>query len=227
MRDLRAPRQAAPEELVRAWQRAGKPVRFFDVLGWEAYLETEEQPAPLVAGRPEPCRRCNADGRETRAGQLEGPPRALKYDPQFAWGLHGKEIFAGTAGWSRALSEAGAQVDEPFELYRDPGRMRDPRPEADLLDPKIQAAVLAEAAEPPGPGVANIWQFGTPCTSFCSWNVRNGGTRTFSKPLGSDPTPSEDTGNKLAKFTAECCEVLDLQGKLFAFESSAPDGKIP
>ena len=227
MRALRQPTSDAPAELLQAWQRAGKPVRSFDMVGWEAYLESEAQPAPLVAGAPEPCRRCSAEGHDARAGHSEDPLRALKYDPQFAWGLHGKELFAGSAGWSRALSEAGAKVDESLELFKDPGRMRGEQKENNLLDKKVQSAVLEEAAAPPGPEVANVWQFGTPCTSFCLWNLLNKGTRTFSHPLGQNPTTAEATGNELAAFTAKCCETLDLHGKQFLFESSAPDGRYP
>jgi len=92
----------------------------------------------------------------------------LRSRPQFAWGLRGREIFGGTAGWTRALARAGIAVDLPVELYGDPRGQTDIRPEYDVKDPAVRDRLLQDAAELPGPNVANIWQRGTPCVSFCA-----------------------------------------------------------
>ena len=144
----------------------------------------------------------------------------------WAWGPRGQEVFAGTAGWSRAMERRGIPVNEPVEKFADPVRMTGERPEHDVLRPEVRARLLAEAAAPPGPDTANFWQWGTPCTTLSDWNLQNGGTRTFACPEGT-PTAKEAVGNDLIDFTCETCEVLDANGKEFAVENTAPTGRYP
>ena len=102
-----------------------------------------------------------------------------------------------------------------------------PRSDHDLLKPEAQEAHLDEAAAPPGPDAANLWHFGTPCTSFCSWNTLNGGSRTSAAPEGTGESEVEKTGNALAALTCRCCATLHQNGREFLFEASAPDGRYP
>ena len=147
--------------------------------------------------------------------------------PAFAYGLCVREIFGGAGGWTAACLKAGLLAEEPVELYEDPARQKGPRPEHDISDAAVRDRLLKDAASLPGPGVANIWQFGTPCASFCDYGLLNSGTRTCVTPQGDGSKPAEMLGNLFADFTAKACQILYANGKEFCFESSAPSGRYP
>ena len=105
--------------------------------------------------------------------------------------------------------------------------MRQPRPEHDLTDPAVVARLRALAKAEPAPDVPNIWQFGSPCTTLCDFQLLHGGTRTFSAPSGDGSRPDEQLGNRFADLSAELCTTLFKHGREFAFESSAPSGRYP
>ena len=135
-----------------------------------------------------------------------------------------QEVFAGTTGWSKACESAGLMTNKPIEMFADPTAQAGRDSEQDTLEGP-RSRLLQAAAEPPGPSVANVWQFGTPCTSFCSHNIENGGTRSRACPKGTEHKQVEKDGNALAALTCECCLALFGNGNEFLFESSAPDGR--
>ena len=75
--------------------------------------------------------------------------------------------------------------------------------------------------------VPNIWQFGAPCTTFCDFQLLNGGTRTFGQPSGTGERPDEQQGNRFAEFAVDLCLRLHAAGREFCFESSAASGRYP
>lgn len=91
-----------------------------------------------------------------------------------------QELFAGTGVITKEWTVAG-EAREPVELYQDPHRRQGPRPEHDLSDPKIQGRVLKDVTATDGP---NVGWVASPCTSYCDWQLQNGGTRTFEEPMG-------------------------------------------
>ena len=124
-------------------------------------------------------------------------------------------------------------MDEPIELFGDPIRLVDPRPEHDLRRPEVRERIQQEAAELPSATTANVWQWGLSCTSFCDFNSEikadgeKQGTRTFERPEGDGTRPREIEGNAYAEFTCETCDILDQNGKEFLIESSMPSGRYP
>ena len=202
--------------------------------------------APLVPGKRPRCPRC-CDG-TTKIGKaspnvpwsfnehpvttqeliLLGAQSPLKHRPSFAYGIRAQEVFAGSGVWTEAMREAGIAHNIPLELYGDPLQKKDRRPEFDLEDPKVAAHYLKETQALPGPNTANVWEFGTPCTSFCDFCLLNGGTRNYSAPEGRDPlTSSERAGNYCCQLTCQMCEQLFLHDKEFILESSMPSGRYP
>ncbi|CAK0869924.1 unnamed protein product, partial [Prorocentrum cordatum] len=166
-------------------------------VSWSTYVKCqacEERPAAreaaLRAGRraaaAEPARAPAIRAALQLWGELVSEhPGALGDTPAFRWGPRFKEVFAGTAGVARAVERLGIQADEPVELYRNPLRPKESerREDHDLSNPDVAEALVKEADAPPGPGVANVWMFENPCTSFCDHNTK-GGTRTWEKPEG-------------------------------------------
>lgn len=77
---------------------------------------------------------------------------------------------------------------------------------------------------------ANVWWIAAPCTSYCDWQLQNGGSRTFEVPEGTGCGPlakREEEGNQLSTFAAEL--FLDaLEDHQFPVcESSASSGRYP
>ena len=77
--------------------------------------------------------------------------------------------------------------------------------------------------------VANVWFLAPVCTSFCSWAIHNGGTRTRSCPGGKQGglTEAEVKGNAMAEFAAQLFEACLRTGKMVLCENPAPDGRYP
>ena len=138
--------------------------------------------------------------------------------------LVAQEVFAGSGAWSQACRDHDIHVLEPIELYSDPLAREGPREAHDLLRPEVQRRVLQSIAS----GEANVWGFEPVCTSFCSWQRLNGGTRTTEHPEGVPPIlDGERAGNALARFTAKAFACA-LDSGLFAWvENPAPDGLYP
>ena len=52
------------------------------------------------------------------------------------------------------------------------------------------------------PRMSPIWQFGSPCATFCDFQLLNHGTRSFSSPSG------DGTRDRFADLSAELCKTL-------------------
>ena len=212
---------------------------------WE-FLANEDTAAPLVPGKRPKCPRCLDNNPKQGKGQpqvpwsfnehpvdtqeliLMGARTPLKHRPSFAYGVRVQEVFAGSGTWTQAMREAGMAANEPVELFGDPLQKQDRRSHFDLKDEAVANYYLQAAAELPGPSTANVWEFGTPCTSYCDFNILNGGTRSFTSPEGGpDPTKSEEEGNYFCELTCRMCELLYAHDKEFVLESSMPSGRYP
>ena len=137
-------------ELGHRWAREGKLARELVAVGWEELLDEGPDADPSVPGKPPACAHCKGAG--NRAGRaaprapasfhehpaqaqdalLKACARPLAYDPIFAYGIIGQEVYAGAGGWSSALRAEGFPVLEPIEYFEDPLHERGPRPEHDV-----------------------------------------------------------------------------------------------
>ena len=151
----------------------------------------------------------------------------LKDRPQFAKGVYVQEVFAGWGGWTQGMLHQGFRADTPIEYFEDPLMMQGPCPEHDLRDATVRARLLEKAKAPPEADVPNLWEWGTPCTTFCDFQCLNGGTRTALHPEGAGTRADEMQGNDFAEFASELCLELHRAGRVFGFESSAPSGNYP
>ena len=156
-----------------------------------------------------------------------GAQQPLGRRPSFAFGVRVQEVFAGSARWTRAMEEEGFAANTPIELYEDPLNRRGCREHFNLKNPAVVEKLKEEAYAMPGPDSANIWEFGTPCTSYCDFNRINGGTRSYECPTGENPTETEKDGNYFCELTCDLCEALFHNDKEFVLESSMPSGKYP
>ena len=137
-------------------------------------------------------------------------------------GLVLQEFFAGHGVLTKGWEAAGGTALEPIELYQEPHLQRGRRELHDLADPANQQRFLKGIQD----GYSNVEWIACPCTTFCDWNLQNGGTRTFTEPAGK-PSEKEALGNSLSTFGAELFEA-SLQRKGFPIaESSGPSGRYP
>ncbi len=176
-----APRAPAGKGPAAAW-------RYDEYTQVEAADFGEELRRPLIKGaRPRP------------------PPVCLVWGE----GVRVKEVFAGTARWTQAQKERGFAAYEHVEYYRDPIRQRGPRPEHDLRRLDVRQALLLEVRAAPGPGVANTWQWGTPCGTFCAGYPTLQGARTVGEPSGAQPDRRGSRGELArGKSPPNVCEAL-------------------
>ena len=137
-----------------------------------------------------------------------------------------QELFAGYAGISKEWSANGRAL-EPVELYQDPHYRQGRQPQHDLSDPQVQKRHLEALSDEEGP---NVGWVACPCTSYCDWQLQNGGSRSFDNPEGTGEGPlaaSERLGNTLSRFGAEYFETMLNKGGFPLAESSAPSGRYP
>jgi hypothetical protein len=254
MRMLRAPRGVSCDRLLREMAKARVPLTDTPALGWQAYLEQgEAQDGQGPADPQRTCRCCKLD--KAAAKPPHSPYRTGKsaradanWEFHCCWPRGGKrvghdstrldthylpgaavvlkEICAGTQGVTKAWEAQGGKASEAVELYEDPETQTKPRAHHDVTAAVVQQRLILEARDVLG---ANVWVLEPVCTSFCSLQRYNGGTRTRLCPEG-DParlSASEATGNAIATFTAQLfLEVLNA-GKLPIVENPAPDGRYP
>ena len=186
------------------------------------FLDRTDLVGELLPSRPAPCDRpqtpCRAGLPHT---EVSGNPALtptlpigspLASRPVFKRGVYVQQVFAGWAGWSAGMEQQGFRAVPPVEYFDDPLSQSGPRPAFDLRDATVRQQLLAA-------DVPNLWQFGTPCTTFCDYQRLNGGTRTVTCPEGDGTRADEVQG-----IAAEACLNLHPSGRLFAFESSAPSG---
>ena len=137
-----------------------------------------------------------------------------------------RELFAGHATLTAEWRRQGGKALEPVEVFTDPHMKSGYNRDHDLLRPEVQQAHLARARH----GPENVGWVAAPCTSYCDWNIENGGSRTFSQPAGGDGKPLTDReheGNQLSEFGAlYFTTMLDNGGFPFA-ESSGSSGRYP
>ena len=173
-----------------------------------------------------PLRKDTCLGSLGRCGGLavQGPKevKGVSKGPAGPSGLVLREFFAGHGVVTRGWELYGERALEPIELYEDPHRQLGRRATHDLADPKVQQRFLAEVKT----SKSNVHWIAAPCTSFCDWNLQNGGTRTFSNPAGS-PTPKEAMGNTLSEFGAALFEASLAAGNFPVAESSGTSGRYP
>ena len=123
------------------------------------------------------------------AGSNQSPPtsqsimRVLR--PVQKGNLVMQEIFAGLGAISSRWRTTGAAL-EPIELYAEPHRKEGARPSHDLSKGGVQEKLMQDLQSPAGP---NVGWIASPCTSYCDWQLKNGGTRTWEAPQGTGHGP--------------------------------------
>ena len=169
---------------------------------------------PLAQGGLQMWRRFEASGHPAHATNIHLVGKVLRV----------KEVFAGCARWTEAMVAAGAQDDGAVELYDDPARKTGPRADHDLLDSTVQQKFLAQAHA----GTVTHWMIELVCTSFCSWHLGRGGTRTKERSEGAPDCPRSDRdGNPLAAFSAALFVAAADSGSVVTAENPTPDGRYP
>jgi len=133
-----------------------------------------------------------------------------------------KEFFAGHGVISSGWRDAGEVALEEVELYQDPHRRTGRRDSHDLSKAVVQAQMLKEVDS----DLFNVEWIACPCTTYCDWNLENGGTRTFQQPMG-EPTEKEAMGNTLSTFGATLFERALRRGHFPIAESSGLSGRYP
>ena len=112
-------------------------------------------------------------------------------------------------------------------MFSDPLAKRDPRPEMNVLLPEVQQRLL-ELARSRKIDRPTHWGIEFPCSSFCDWMLRNGGTRTRACPQGSPDGPRwEQEGTELARFAAALFGAVADNGAVAWAENPAPSGRYP
>lgn len=235
-------------QLAREITLAGKADREWVTVGWREVLEGEDPAAPLVPSKRPKCARCQEHQEEKVGNRVPKIPwsfeehdtaaqerilaqghQPLQDRPAYAYGIVAQEVFAGSGGWTKAMREAGHTALEPIEVYVDPLKQKGYRADHDITDPAVRSRLLDQARELPGPDVPNVYHLGTPCTSYCDFNLLNGGTRTYDQPQG-DPerrTQSEVQGNLFCDFTCDLCLEAYNHDKEFVVENTMPTGRYP
>lgn len=141
-------------------------------------------------------------------------------------GLVLRELFAGRATLTTQWRNQGGRALEPVEVFQEPHSQRGYRPEHDLMRPEVRALHLARARD----GPENVGWVAAPCTSYCDWNLENGGSRTFACPEGGSERPlteKEQQGNVLSTFAAEYFATMLDSGGYPLVESSGCSGRYP
>ena len=208
-------------DLVHALETAGRLVREVAADGWPVYLDSTEALGEFLSSKPAPCVRCHRPQTQYKVGlpASEAPwdpalspvlpeTTPLKERPQFAKGVYVQEVFAGWGGWTQGMLHQGFRANPPVEYFEDPLSMQGPCPDHDLRDATVRARLLELAKAPPDADVPNLWEWGTPCTTFCDFQRLNGGTRTALRPEGDGTRADEVQGNDFAEFASELCLEL-------------------
>eukprot|EP00435_Cladocopium_sp_Y103_P056630 s604_g19.t1 len=211
-------------------------------LGFEFFWHTRHDQARTAPGKVL-CRLCKSSRKAgevdwmvrtqsclsqvaTVAGGRHQPAEIHRVVRPLSKGLVFQELFAGTAGltaeWRRSMPAL-----EPVELYTEPHLKRGPRPDHDLLRPEVEARVVENMEGAQG---ANVYWIASPCTSYCDWQLQNGGTRTWSQPEGTGQGPlaaTEEQGTQLSRVGARLFLKALETGNFPVVESSAPSGRYP
>jgi len=223
-----------------AWLDA-EDVTMTPVLGFNFFWHARHDQVVSAPGKLS-CRHCRP-GR--KAGDIMVEPRrhshlaavatvAGSHDPDETTVIRGtsqeglvlRELFAGQATLTAEWRRQGGKALAPVEVYEEPHTRTGYVKAHDLMLPENRQAHLHRARC----GPENIGWVAAPCTSYCDWNLENGGSRTFQQPeggVGRPLTDKEMAGNTLSEFAAEYFEdMLDNDGFPFA-ESSGASGRYP
>lgn len=136
-----------------------------------------------------------------------------------------QEVFAGTGRITTGWKKNGTAL-EPIEVYAEPHLKKGYKRSHDLLQKEVRERVLTSCKK----GEANVWWIAAPCTSFCDWQLENGGSRTFACPEGTGEGPlgqREQEGNVLSTFSAELFEEALDHNQFPICESTASSGRYP
>eukprot|EP00435_Cladocopium_sp_Y103_P042118 s923_g11.t1 len=214
-------------------------------LGFSFFWHSRHDQARTAPGRLH-CRLCKADRKAgdwfvtcrphsclaslatMAAGQ--GPAQVVRDVPkptgaETKYDLVLQEVFAGMGRVTEAWRRNGEAL-EPVEVFSKPHTKEGYRPAHDLLLPAVQDKVFQQCEE----GKANVWWIAAPCTSYCDWQLQNGGTRTFDRPEGTGLgayAQREQDGNTLSTFGAKLFEKALDKGQFPVCESSASSGRYP
>lgn len=115
-------------------------------------------------------------------------------------------------------------AEEPVEVFEEPHEKKGYREHHDVTRKEVRERLLHEVRE----GDLGVAWLASPCTSYCDWQLQNGGSRTFDNPEGTGNGPlaaTEATGNELSNFAADYFETLLDAGGFPLVESSAPSGR--
>lgn len=136
-----------------------------------------------------------------------------------------QEVFAGTGRITTGWKKNGIAL-EPVEVYAEPHQRKGYQRSHDLLKKDVRERVFSTCKN----GEANVWWIAAPCTSFCDWQLENGGSRTFACPEGTGEGPlgqREQEGNVLSTFSAELFEEALDHNQFPICESTASSGRYP
>jgi len=159
--------------------------------------------------------------------QCEPVHHGLRHLPQFAFGLILQEMFSGSGVLTEEARTAGMQTRPPVEMYTNPDKREGYQEQFDCRRTCVQRQFDVDMASLPGPEVANVWYWSNSCRTYCPWQLRNGGTRTFAQPQGDGTRADETEANELTAWLASSITCLDEHGKAFLFENQSPDGRYP
>eukprot|EP00435_Cladocopium_sp_Y103_P076123 s50_g77.t1 len=197
---LQAPEDVDVGTLLEAEDHVATPALGFEFFWHTRHDQTRTAPGKVL------CRLCKSSRKAgevdwmvrtqsclaqvaTVAGGLHQPVEVHRMVRPLEKGLVFQEIFAGTAGltneWKRTM-----EALEPLELFEHPHLKKGARPHHDLLRPEVEERMGKTMEAPDG---ANVYWIASPCTSYCDWQLQNGGTRTWEHPEGTGKGPLATT----------------------------------
>ena len=217
-----------PEKLDSDAWLAAEEVFSTPSLGFQFYWHARHDQEPTAPGKVacrlcKPTRRSGADGDACLrrysslaavaavAGSRDhgGLRRAVRGGEQ--QGLCFRELFAGKATLTDQWRVLGGHALEPVEVYEEPHTREGYRKEHDLLKKEVRELHLRRARD----GPENVAWLASPCTTFCDWQVQNGGTRSFSEPEGSAQRSQKEEDGKtlcltLRRSTSRLCWTMEV-----------------
>ena len=193
-----------PESLEADGWLAAEEVFSTPSLGFQFYWHARHDQEPSAPGKVA-CRLCKPTRRSGSQGEacmrrfsslaavaaVAGSKdrgdvrRTIRGDPEH--GLCFRELFAGKATLTAQWRAVGGQALEPVEVYEEPHTREGYRQNHDLLRKEVRDFHLRRARE----GPENVGWLASPCTSFCDWQLQNGGTRSFQSPEPNKPSKSK------------------------------------
>ena len=123
-----------------------------------------------------------------------------------------REVFAGSAGLTKALDDAGVWVEPPLDAYID-GRYV-AACDLDLLETRLKLEHEIDS------GMLRYLHFGLPCGGWANANRLNGGTRRLHCPDGGpQPLERELRANRQGEYVSVLALKLASKGGYFTIEN--------